>query len=405
MSTTQQPEALRLAAVLENYYLGIGCIDAESATAELRRLHDENTTLQQGYAAARLEITSLQAKNTELERLCDATYVASGADAYHHACEQMERRQQERAAAGKVVGTEGSLCDGLAWLYGYLAGLESQLETARLEIESLLARGVVPDVSGYVSEWAGGLCTSDEAMDGIAKLYAAQPAGAQQPGTAYAALFDALSQHDDPCDDFAEAVQRVRALRAEVERLTRADSARVDALALRESRGQAPAQAAPAAVAGPSDDRVRECAARLVEHADFQLGGTLSADSKARDIPSRACSQVKARHLAALRDALAAAPTTQPAPQQEAQERVFLVATGETLNGRELYERHEKYVPLADCETLYTAPQPSPASQGDGLDAVPTQAAPCDTPNYCRSVQRCTALDEARATKDRGQYD
>lgn len=51
--------------------------------------------------------------------------------------------------------------------------------------------------------------------------------------------------------------------------------------------------------------RIAECAARLVEHADFRLGGVLSADSKARDIPSRACSQVKARHLAALRDALA----------------------------------------------------------------------------------------------------
>ena len=51
---------------------------------------------------------------------------------------------------------------------------------ARLEIESLRARGVGPDVSGYVSEWSGGLCTSDEAMDGIAKLYAAQPAAPQQ---------------------------------------------------------------------------------------------------------------------------------------------------------------------------------------------------------------------------------
>ncbi len=56
------------------------------------------------------------------------------------------------------------------------------------------------------------------------------------------------------------------------------------------------------------------------------------------------------------------------APQQE---RVYLVATGEVLNGRELYERHEKYVPLADCETLYTAPQPLPASQqGDVLDTA-----------------------------------
>jgi len=51
-------------------------------------------------------------------------------------------------------------------------------------------------------------------------------------------------------------------------------------------------------------ERIRECASRLVEYADFRLGGILSADSKAKDIPSRATSQVKARHLAALRDAI-----------------------------------------------------------------------------------------------------
>jgi AcrR family transcriptional regulator len=62
-----------------------------------------------------------------------------------------------------------------------------------------------------------------------------------------------------------------------------------------------------------SQDRVRECAQRLVEHADFRLGGILSEDSKARDIPSRAVSHVKSRHLAALRDALA---SPQPAQQE-----------------------------------------------------------------------------------------
>lgn len=61
-------------------------------------------------------------------------------------------------------------------------------------------------------------------------------------------------------------------------------------------------------------DRVLECAQRLVEHADFKLGGILSADSKARDIPSGAVSQVKSRHLAALRDALAHTPVQ---PKQE----------------------------------------------------------------------------------------
>ena len=48
-------------------------------------------------------------------------------------------------------------------------------------------------------------------------------------------------------------------------------------------------------------------------------------------------------------------------PQQEAQERVYLVNTGEVRNGLEMYERHDKFVPLADCEVLYTAPQPTPA--------------------------------------------
>ena len=63
------------------------------------------------------------------------------------------------------------------------------------------------------------------------------------------------------------------------------------------------------------DARVIECAQRLVQHADFQLGGALSADSKPKEIPSNAASKVKARHLAALRDALAAAPQPQPVQQ------------------------------------------------------------------------------------------
>ena len=64
----------------------------------------------------------------------------------------------------------------------------------------------------------------------------------------------------------------------------------------------------PQAEAVPVVDRVYEAAKRLVDHADFQLGGVLSAKSKARDIPSNAASKVKARHLASLRDALAKTP-------------------------------------------------------------------------------------------------
>lgn len=41
-----------------------------------------------------------------------------------------------------------------------------------------------PAVSSYVSEWAGGICTADEAMTGIAKLYGAQAATEAQAAPA-----------------------------------------------------------------------------------------------------------------------------------------------------------------------------------------------------------------------------
>ena len=91
-------------------------------------LHAENESLRTGYDAARQEIESLKAKNLELERVCDATYVTQGADAYNHACSMMEQYQAEREAARKEVGAEGSLCDGISWLYTRIASLESQLE-------------------------------------------------------------------------------------------------------------------------------------------------------------------------------------------------------------------------------------------------------------------------------------
>ena len=52
------------------------------------------------------------------------------ADAYNFACEDMEKFQRERFEAGKEVGTQGSLCDGMAWVYGRLNELEA--EVARL---------------------------------------------------------------------------------------------------------------------------------------------------------------------------------------------------------------------------------------------------------------------------------
>lgn len=59
MSTSKQPEALRLAAALAYCDSSV----ASQAATELRRTHAENTTLQAGYDAARLEIDSLRASH------------------------------------------------------------------------------------------------------------------------------------------------------------------------------------------------------------------------------------------------------------------------------------------------------------------------------------------------------
>jgi len=78
MTDSTQPEALRLAELLELAPEdGVEPQTAEDAAAELRRLHTENTALQQGYAAARLEIESLQAKiKTMAEEHADELMVA-----------------------------------------------------------------------------------------------------------------------------------------------------------------------------------------------------------------------------------------------------------------------------------------------------------------------------------------
>lgn len=60
---SKQPEALRLAAILGNEFdTYTDTWSAKEAAAELHRLHSENTALQSGYDAARLEIASLQAE-------------------------------------------------------------------------------------------------------------------------------------------------------------------------------------------------------------------------------------------------------------------------------------------------------------------------------------------------------
>jgi len=100
-------------------------------------------------------VAELTSKVHELERLCDATYVQNGADAYNHACDLIEQLQSERIAAGRDPGTEGSLCDGLTWAYGELMEAESEIDTLR---SALAAKSA--EVEGY-----------KDALDAIANHY------------------------------------------------------------------------------------------------------------------------------------------------------------------------------------------------------------------------------------------
>lgn len=68
----------------------------------------------------------------ELERIAE---LEPQADAYNFACEDMEKFQRERFEAGKEVGTQGSLCDGMAWVYGRLSELEAEVARLRKLLE------------------------------------------------------------------------------------------------------------------------------------------------------------------------------------------------------------------------------------------------------------------------------
>ena len=72
---------------------------------------------------------------------------------------------------------------------------------------------------------------------------------------------------------------------------------------------------------------------------------------------------------ALLRDAWNKRALAAPASAQEAaQQRVYLVATGEIYEGQETYTRHDVRPPLCDAEVLYSAPSAA-VQQGEALTA------------------------------------
>lgn len=103
----------------------------------------------------------------ELERLCDATYVAQGADAYNHACDLIEQLQAERIGKGRDPGTEGSLCDGLTWAYGELLESEDECETLRSALAA--SRAEVEENENIINVWRGRTQRAEAEVDGLNK--------------------------------------------------------------------------------------------------------------------------------------------------------------------------------------------------------------------------------------------
>lgn len=195
MTDNTQSKALRMALDLE-------ALDLDDIAAELRRLHAENTTLQVGYAAARLEIASLRAWiKTIAEEHADEMVVAHldgrmrgrstepageypalpGRTTY----ELMESQRESAIAAYRAAhghdpdfgfAPDRAWIEGAAYVDADRVMRAAQLATDddraafKAYLEDCDECAIVPDIAGaFHAGWAS-------------RVRAAQPAGAQQPG-------------------------------------------------------------------------------------------------------------------------------------------------------------------------------------------------------------------------------
>lgn len=206
---------------------------------------DDVQLLRMGYAAARLEIESLRGQATAAQAVVSAGLVAK-LEAAHRAVHPTAKAALIEEAAellaappAQPVGAQqpgatyatltyqwrekvAELADqlekcGAAWIRTnggttYNVGRNDGAKFAASELRKVLAdetehaalraahgqapAQAAPDVSGYVSEWAGGICTADEAMTGIAKLYGAQAAPVAVAGPSEAVKFTDQSTAD-----------------------------------------------------------------------------------------------------------------------------------------------------------------------------------------------------------------
>jgi hypothetical protein len=102
----------------------------------------------------RERVAELEAQNSELERLCDEKYCATGADAYHHCCEQTEAWDTDRLKKGLAPiygpGEGRSLCGWIESIRELLDNADAELDRLRAECEALRA-----DLEWVSVEWGG----------------------------------------------------------------------------------------------------------------------------------------------------------------------------------------------------------------------------------------------------------
>ena len=338
----QQPKALRMADELEEPMTDFPQptkLEAEAA-AELRRLHAENETLRMGYAAARLEIESLRAAQPAGAQQPGDERASHGQAPAGLAVPSMSADEVNAlpAAARAYIHQLATNTDPAGMVRENMqlrdtnAGLQSMYRKAADAAQEVIGCFHAAECEGLQAALAG---TADEHLKDLVErrlmhaLYAAQEVAGQAPAQAAPAYKDStpeLHVGDSAFESWYSTYNPAH----------KADKQRArDAYAA--GMGDPLVTAAPAAVAGPVVNR-----ATVIEWLD------------ANDI------EVTDRQMDGLFNS--AAPTTQPAPQQEAQ-RPWGYAWRQSPFGWGFCSK-QAYEQAAgrgeEVAKLYTAPQQEP---------------------------------------------
>lgn len=162
-----------------------------------------------------------------------------------------------------------------------------------------------------------------------------------------------------PCDLTAGGVTIGKGCPLRTVQLRLQVQADANALLLLRAKEATTTQAAPAAVAVPSERWRERWHGSPTEQGWSIMHGRECIAYLGPDVSAEAVSAIVAAHNAA--------PTTQEAPPQEAQEPVAWRIDSQVVRGRYITFDEHPGLTYPNAQPLYTAPQPAPAAQGDAL--------------------------------------